>query len=174
MVRGLVRNNNFSDLPSPEQARKNLGLVTADYRRIRGLFQSAGVTNVDIQRIAGSTGNYQDQINSINATVSGIDPTLFVNKSGDSIFGTWTNTGAMSAVGIRVSGSTPQPSLDPLFSYDYQLGTFELTTATLSAPSGLTTEEIVDRGGVVFASGVVVDRLVPVKIGGIPFFLEAG
>jgi hypothetical protein len=32
----------------------------------------------------------------------------------------------------------------------------------------------VDKGGVVFASGIIVDRLVPLKIGGVPFFLEAG
>ena len=72
MTRGLVRKNNLSDLPSPEQARTNLGLATADYNRIRGLYASAGVSNFDIQRIAGSAGNYQQQINSINGIVSGI------------------------------------------------------------------------------------------------------
>jgi hypothetical protein len=46
MTRGLVRKNNLSDLPSPEQARTNLGLATADYNRIRGLYASAGVSNL--------------------------------------------------------------------------------------------------------------------------------
>lgn len=174
MVRGLVRNNNLSDLPSPEQARINLGLATIDYNRIRGLFQSAGVTNVDIQRIAGATSNYQQQINSINATISGIVPALYVNKTGDLISGIWQNTGIMSAVAIRVSGATPQASSDTLFTHDYQAGQFELTTTTMTAASGLTVERIVNKGGVVFASGVVTDKLVPIRIGGVPFFLEAG
>jgi hypothetical protein len=174
MTRGLVRSNNLSDLPSPEQARINLGLATADYERIRGLFQSAGLTNVDIQRIAGSINNYQQQIDSINTTVSGINPALYVEKAGDSITGTWTNTGAMSAVEVKVSGVVPQESSDALFEHDYQAGQFELTTSEMEAPSGLTTERLVDKGGVVFASGVVPDRLVPIKIGAVPFFLEAG
>jgi hypothetical protein len=54
MTRGLVRKNNLSDLENAEQARINLGLATADYNRIRGLYASAGVSNVDVQRIAGS------------------------------------------------------------------------------------------------------------------------
>ena len=51
MTRGLVRKNNLSDLPDAEQARINLGLASADYNRIRGLYISAGVSNVDVQRI---------------------------------------------------------------------------------------------------------------------------
>lgn len=174
MTRGLVRNNNLSDLPSPEQARINLGLATADYQRIRGLFQSAQVSNLDVQKIAGATSNFQQQINSINATVSGIVPTPYANKAGDSLTGTWTNTGIMSAVVIRASGITPQASSDALFTHNYQEGLFKLSTATMVANSGLTVETIVDGGGVAMASGVVTNKLVPIKIGGVQFFLEAG
>jgi hypothetical protein len=174
MTRGLVRKNNLSDLPDPAQARRNLGLADADYNRIRGLYSSAGVSNVDVQRIAGSTGNYQAQINSINATVSGIVPDLYANKTGDTLTGSWTNTGRISAVSIRQSGVTPTPSADALFTHDYQGGQFQLNTATMVANSGLTVENFVDGGGVVFASGVVTNKLVPISIGGVPYFLEAG
>jgi hypothetical protein len=149
-------------------------LATADYNRIRGLFQSAGVSNIDIQRIAGSTANYQAQINSINATVSGVVPALYANKTGDSLTGIWTNTGRISAVNIRVSGTTPQASNDALFTHDYQGGEFRLSTSSMIAPSGLTVERLSDGGGVVFASGVVTNKLVPITIGGVPHFLEAG
>jgi hypothetical protein len=174
MTRGLVRKNNLSDLPSPEQARINLGLATADYNRIRGLFQSAGVTNIDVQRIAGSAGGYQAQINSINSTISGIIPALYANRAGDTLSGTWTNIGRMNAVNITVSGSPPAQSTDALFVHDYQGGEFRLTASAMVAPSGLTVESISDGGGVVFASGVVTNKLVPITIGSIPYFLEAG
>ena len=174
MTRGLVRKNNLSDLPSPEQARINLGLATADYNRIRGLFQSAGVTNIDVQRIAGSAGGYQAQINSINSTISGIIPALYANRAGDTLSGTWTNIGRMNAVNITVSGSPPAQSTDALFVHDYQGGEFRLTASAMVAPSGLTVESISDGGGVVFASGVTTNKLVPITIGSIPYFLEAG
>jgi hypothetical protein len=174
MTRGLVRKNNLSDLPSPEQARINLGLATADYNRIRGLSQSAEISNVDLQRIAGANGNYQAQINSINATVSGIVPSLYADKAGDALGGTWKNIGRISAVNIKVSGTTPQPSSDALFAHDYQGGEFKLSTSSMTAPSGLTVERFGDGGGVVFASGVTTNKLVPITIGSIQYFLEAG
>jgi hypothetical protein len=174
MTKGLVRKNNLSDLPSPEQARINLGLATADYNRIRGLYSSAGVSNYDVQRIAGSTGNYQQQIDAINATASGIVPALYADKAGDTISGVWTNIGRISAIDIKTSGVTPQASSDSLFVHDYQQGDFGLTTSTIVAPSGLTVEAISDGGGVVFASGVLTSKLVPIMIGGAQYFLEAG
>ena len=174
MTKGLVRKNNLSDLPSPEQARINLGLATADYNRIRGLYSSAGVSNYDVQRIADSTGNYQQQIDAINATVSGITPALYADKAGDTISGVWTNIGLISAIDIRVSGITPQSSNDSLFVYDYQQSDFRLTTSAMVAPLGLTVEAIGDGGGVVFASGVLTNKLVPIMIAGVQFFLEAG
>ena len=174
MPRGLVRKNNLSDLPSPEQARINLGLATADYRRIRGLYASAGVSNIDVQRIARSTNNYQTQINSINAIISGIVPSLYANKTGDTLSGLWTNVGSIGAVGIRVSGVTPTASSGALFLHDYQSGQFQLSTSDMVAPSGLNAENIIDKGNVVFASGVTTNLLVPVKIRGVQYFLEAG
>jgi hypothetical protein len=39
---------------------------------------------------------------------------------------------------------------------------------------GLTVENIVDGGGVEFASGVTTNKRVPITIGSIPYFLEAG
>jgi len=174
MTRGLVRKNNLSDLPSAEQARTNLGLATADYNRIRGLYASAGVSNFEVQRIAGSTGNYQQQINTINATVSGIIPALYADRAGDSLSGTWTNIGRISAINIRQSGTTPAESTDALFAHDYQGGEFRLSTSTMVAPSGLTVENISDGGGVVLGSGITTNKLVPITIGSIPYFLEAG
>jgi hypothetical protein len=174
MTTGLVRKNNLSDLPSPEQARINLGLATADYNRIRGLYASAGVSNVDVQRIAGSLGNYQGQINSLNSTTSGVDATLYANRAGDTLTGTWTNTGRISAISIRQSGTTPAASSDALFTHDYQGGQFQLNASAMVANLGLTVENIVDGGGVEFASGVTTNKLVPITIGSIPYFLEAG
>jgi hypothetical protein len=174
MTTGLVRKNNLSDLPSPEQARINLGLATADYNRIRGLYASAGVSNVDVQRIAGSLGNYQGQINSLNSTTSGVNATLYANKAGDTLTGTWTNTGRISAIRIRQSGTTPTPSSDALFTHDYQGGQFQLNASAMVANLGLTVENIVDGGGVAFASGVTTNKLGPITIGSIPYFLEAG
>jgi len=146
MTRGLVRKNNFSDLPDAIQARTNLGLATADYNRIRGLFTIAGVSNVDVQRIAQSTNNFQQQINGISATVSGIVTALYVDRTGDSITGEWNNIGRMGAVFIRQSGTTPSPSSDALFTHDYQGGNFRLTTSTVTINTGLTVENFVDGG----------------------------
>ena len=174
MTKGLVRQNNLSDLPSPEQARINLGLATADYDRIRGLYAGARVSNYDIQRIAGSVGNYQLQINTINTTISGITPALYANRAGDTISGVWTNIGRISAIDIKVSGITPQSSSDSLFTYNYQQDDFRLTASGMTAPLGLTVEALSDGGGVVFASGVLTGKLVPITIEGVQFFLEAG
>jgi hypothetical protein len=174
MIRGLVRKNNLSDLLDPIQARVNLGLATADYNRVRGLFQAGVISNVDLWRIAGSAGNYQLQIDSIHATLSGIDPSPYANRAGDTISGTWNNAGGISAVAVRVSGATPQASSDALFVHDYQGGQFKLTTSSIVASSGLTVERLTNGGGIVFASGVVPTKKVPVKIGGVSYFVEAG
>lgn len=174
MTRGLVRRNNLSDLPDAEQARINLGLATADYNRIRGLYTSAGLRPWEIQRIAGSSNNYQLQIDSINAIIDGINPSLYVKRAGDTLTGTWTNTGIISAVEIQQSGVTPQSSSDALFIHDYQAGLFEISTTTMVANSGMTVTNFLDGGGVVLASGVVPDRRVPIKIRGIQYYAEAG
>jgi len=174
MTRGLVRKNNLSDLPSPEQARINLGLTTADYDRIRGLFTSAGVSNVDVQRIANSTGNFQQQIDGLTTTLSGIVPSLYVSRSGDTVSGTWTNAGYIQPGSLVQSGVTLSGSSDALFTLSVSGLSYALSTSTLTMNSGLTVQGLRDNGGVVFASGVVANKLVPMRINGVPYFLEAG
>ncbi len=174
MARGLVRKNNFSDLPSPEQARINLGLATADYNRIRGLFTSAGVSNVDVQRIAGSTSNFQQQIDGLTGTLSGIVPSLYVARSGDTISGTWTNTGYIQPGTLVQNGVTLGASSDSLFTLIVSGLSFALSTSTLTMNAGLTVQGLKDNGGVVYASGVVANKLIPMAINGVPYFLEAG
>lgn len=174
MTRGLVRKNNLSDLGSPEQARVNLGLATDDYNRIRGLYTSAGVSNVDVQRIARSTGNFQEQINSLNASLSGIVPSLYVARSGDTITSGWTNRGYIRPGSLVQSGTTLSGSSDSLFALTVAGLSYSLSTSSLVCDLGLTVQGLVDNGNVVFASGVVADRLVPVSINGVPYFLEAG
>ena len=115
MTRGLVRKNNLSDLPSAEQARVNLGLATADYNRIRGLYTSAGVSHLDVQRIAGSTGNFQLQINVLAPAASGVVFVPYVARSGDTISGVWTNTGYIQPGSLVASGVTLSGSSDSLF-----------------------------------------------------------
>jgi hypothetical protein len=174
MTRGLVRKNNLSDLPSPEQARINLGLATADYNRIRGLFTSAGVSNVDVQRIAGSISNFQLQINGLTATLSGIVPSLYVSPSGDTISGSWANTGYIQPRSLVQSGVTLSGSSDSLFTLTVSELSYALSTSTLTMNAGLTVQGLRDNGGVVFASGVVANKLVPIRINGVPYLLEAG
>ena len=173
MIKGLVRKNNLSDLESPEQARINLGLLTNDYNRIKGLYASAGISNLEIQRIANSQGNYQTQIDSINTTINSIVPAAYANVSGDTISGTWTNVGQMGAVSVLVGGSSISASSDSLFTLDTTGGQFRLTTGTLVAGNGLNVEKIIASGNTVVASGVVVGKRVPITINNIPFFLEA-
>jgi len=82
MTRGLVRKNNLSDLTDPVLARINLGLRTDDYNRIRGLSASLGVSNLDIQKIANSSTNFQNQINSSTAALATITSYLYAEKYG--------------------------------------------------------------------------------------------
>jgi len=173
MIKGLVRKNNLSDLESPEQARINLGLLTDDYNRIKGLYASAGVSNLEIQRIANSQGNYQTQIDSINTTINSIVPAAYANVSGDTISGTWTNVGQLGAFSVLVSGSPPTASSDSLFTHETAGGQFRLTTTTLIANKGLTVERLIASGNTVVASGVVVGKRIPITINNIPFFIEA-
>jgi hypothetical protein len=174
MARGLVRKNNLSDLESPEQARINLGLASADYNRIRGLYTSAGVSNIDVQRIGRSTSNYQQQINSLNTSLSGIVPASFVERSGDTITSGWTNQGYIQPGSLVQSGTTLSGSSDSLFTLTVSGLSYSLSTSALVCNLGLTVQSLVDNGSVVFASGVVPNKRVPVSINGVPYFLEAG
>jgi hypothetical protein len=174
MTRGLVRKNNLSDLPSPEQARTNLGLATEDLNRIKGLFSSAYVQPTEIQNLSGSVGNFQQQIDSLNSTLSGIVPSLYVARSGDTITSGWTNTGFIQSSFVRQSGTTLSGSTDSLFSVTVSGLSYSLSTATLVCNLGLTVQSFQDNGNVVFASGITVNKRVPVRINGVQFFLEAG
>ena len=174
MTRGLVRKNNLSDLPSPEQARINLGLASADLNRIKGLFSSASIQPTEVQCIAGSASNFQQQIDSINSTLSGIVPTLHVARSGDTVTSGWTNTGFIQSSFVVQSGTTLSGSTDGLFSLTVSGFSYSLSTSTLVCNLGLTVQGLEDNGNVVFASGITTNKKVPVKIGGRQFFIEAG
>lgn len=180
MTRGLVRKNNLSDLPSPEQARANLGLATADYNRIRGLFTSAGISNVAVQRIANSTSNFQNQINSLNVTLSGtetlpgVDPSLYVDRAGDTIVSGWTNQGYIQPGSVVQSGITLSGSTDSLFSLTVSGLSYAISTSSLIMNNGLALGGLSDNGNASFASGVVPNKLVPFSIDGVQYYLEAG
>lgn len=174
MARGLVRSNNLSDLPDPEQARTNLGLATADYNRIRGLFTSAGISNVAVQRIANSTSNFQNQINGLNLTLSGIDPSLYVDRAGDTIVSGWTNQGYIQPGSLVQSGITLSGSTDSLFSLTVSGLSYALSTSSLTMNNGLALGGLSDNGNSSFASGVVPNKLVPFSIDGVQYYLEAG
>jgi len=174
MTRGLVRNNNLSDLPSPEQARINLGLSNEDYDAIKGLYIGIGLRASDVQRIARSASNYQLQVDVTSATLSGIVASDFVANAGDTITGTWTNTGFIQSTAVIQSGSTLAASSDALFTLSASGLSYSLSTASLTMASGLTVQALRDNGSVVFASGVVTNKLVPIKIRDVQFFVEAG
>ena len=174
MARGLVRKNNLSDLENAEQARINLGLASADYNRIRGLYTSAGVSNVDVQRIGRSSSNFQQQIDTLTASLSGIVPSLYVARSGDTITSGWTNQGYIQPGSLIQSGTTLSGSSDSLFTLTVSGLSYSLSTSALVCNLGLTVQGLVDNGSVVFASGVVPNKRVPVSINGRPYFLEAG
>jgi hypothetical protein len=174
MTRGLVRSNNLSDLPSPEQARINLGLNNDDYDAIKSLYVGVGLRATDVQRIARSSNNYQLQIDTASGTLAGIVVGDYVATAGDVITGTWTNTGLIQSATIIQGGTTLTASSDALFTLTGSGLSYSLSTASLTMASGLTVQALRDNGSVVFASGVVTNKLVPIKIGDIQFFVEAG
>lgn len=173
MTQGLVRKNNLSDLQNAEQARINLGLESNDYKRIRGLFLSSGVTNVDVQRIANSSSNFQNQINSSTALLGTITPVLYANKSGDTLTGTWTNRGPIGASGIIVSGVTCSGSTDALFSRSLPLSSLGLETLSgVTMPSGLSVNNITSSGNVIILSGITAFSSVAITINSIPYKID--
>jgi hypothetical protein len=173
MTRGLVRKNNLSDLSDPIRARINLGLQTNDYRRIRGLFLSSGVSNLDVQKIANSSTNFQQQINSSTSQLATITPVLYADKVGDTLTGTWTNSGALGASGIIVSGITLSGSSDALFVRSSPLSSLQIETASgITLPSGLRVNNLTSSGNVVIESGLTVSEVVSIEIRGVPYRIE--
>ena len=94
MTKGLVRANNFSDLADKDQAVVNLGLSSADYAALKGLYATAGIDFAVIGEIGNSQGNYQAQLDGLTTTFSGVALSGYVNRSGNSsIIGNWTHGG---------------------------------------------------------------------------------
>lgn len=171
MTRGLVRKNNLSDLTNPTQARINLGLQTNDYIRIKGLFLSSGVTNVDIQRIANSSSNFQNQVDGSTALLATIIPSLYATKSGDTLTGTWTNAGKIAASGIIASGIALSGSTDVLFSRSSPLSSFGIeTTSGVTIASGLSVNNLQSNGNVIIASGIASpSAYIAIAVNGTPY-----
>lgn len=173
MTRGLVRKNNLSDLPDPIRARINLNLQTVDYQRIRGLFLSSGVSNVEIQKIANSSSNFQLQINASTAILATITPALYANKAGDVLTGTWTNRGKIGASGLVVSGIVLSGSTDTLFARSSPLSSLQLETASgVTIPSGLSLNNLVGSGNISVESGKTIANYMSIQVAGVPYRLE--
>jgi hypothetical protein len=139
----------------------------------RTRFQS-GISNREVQYIAGSAANYQNQLTSANASLSGITLDNAVSRSGDTIGGTWTNTGSVGAQQVVFSGGTPTASTCAVFTHQSGEGQFRLTASSVTANNGITVERLVDSGNTVVASGVVPTRRIPITIAGTTYFMEAG
>jgi hypothetical protein len=173
MTRGLVRKNNLRDLTNAEQARTNLGLQNDDYKRIKGLFLSSGVSNLDVQKIANSSTNFQSQVNASTALLGTITPALYADKVGDTLSGTWTNSGKIGASGIVVSGITRSGSTDALFLRSSPLSSLQIETASgVVLSSGLVVNNLTSSGNVVIASGKVVNRTMVIGIRGVPYKID--
>jgi hypothetical protein len=158
-------------------AQLELGNFTTDYipttTTARTRFQS-GISNREVQYIVGSTVNYQNQLTSANASLSGITLDNAVSRSGDTISGTWTNTGAIGAQQVVFSGGTPTASTCAVFTHQSGEGQFRLTASSVTANNGIRVERLVDSGNTVVASGVVPTRRIPITIAGTTYFMEAG
>lgn len=173
MTRGLVRKNNLSDLTNAEQARINLGLQSDDYKRIKGLFLSSGVSNLDVQQIANSSTNFQSQVNASTALFGTITPALYADRAGDTLSGTWTNRGKIRASDIVVSGIILSGSTDALFSRSSPLSSLQIETASgVTLPSGLIVNNITSSGNVVVASGKVATRTMAISVRGTPYKID--
>jgi hypothetical protein len=173
MTRGLVRKNNLSDLTNPIQARINLGLQTQDYNRIRGLFLSSGLTNIDVQRIANSSSNFQNQINSSTARLATITPVLYADKVGDTLTGTWTNRGKIGASGIIANSVVLSGSTDALFVRSSPLSSLQIETASgVVMPSGLVVNNITSSGNVIIESGKTAFETLAIEFRGVPYRID--
>jgi len=175
MTKGLVRANNFSDLADKDEAVVNLGLSAADYAALKGLYTTAGIDFAVIGEIGNSQGNYQAQLDGIGTTLSGVVLSGYVNRSGDTILGTWTHSGI-----INISSGLPSgypASTDSLFSLSIESGEAVIVASGLIA-SGLSYNGVRQSSSTVqrafLPSGFSPLHLIPLQIGGQSFFAEAG
>jgi hypothetical protein len=175
MTKGLVRANNFSDLADKDEAVVNLGLSAADYAALKGLYTTAGIDFAVIGEIGNSQGNYQAQLDGIGTTLSGVVLSGYVNRSGDTILGTWTHSGI-----INISSGLPSgypASTDSLFSLSIESGEAVIVASGLIA-SGLSYNGVRQSSSTVQRafppSGFSPLHLIPLQVGGQSFFAEAG
>jgi len=175
MTKGLVRANNFSDLADKGEAVVNLGLSAADYTALKGLYTTAGIDFAVIGEIGNSQGNYQAQLDGIATTLSGVVLSGYVNRSGDTILGTWTHSGI-----INISSGLPSgylASTDSLFSLSIESGEAVIVASGLIA-SGLSYNGVRQSSSTVqrafLPSGFSPLHLIPLQVGGQSFFAEAG
>ena len=177
MPTGLVRDNNLSDLPNRDEALRNLGISIEDVERIRGAAFPYGVKPTDVQRITASSGNFQGQLDDLNSDINDLNDFIvansYVRRSGDTISGTWTNTGGyIQASGLYQNGAAVTPSTDSLFSHAGD-GTFEITTSVLRCPSGVTVERFIDHDNVIMSGTLVPNLLYPITLNGVSYHIEA-
>lgn len=177
MPTGLVRDNNLSDLPNRDVALNNLGISIDDVERIRGAAFPYGVRSTDIQRIVASSGNFQQQLDTLSSGINNFEKAVasgaYVLKAGDTIAGTWTNTGGyIQASGIYVNGVQATPSTDSLFSHN-QDGNFEITTSVVRLDKGVTVDRFIDHNNIIISGALTPNVLYPITINGVSYNLEA-
>ena len=177
MPTGLVRSENLADLPNRDEALRNLGISIEDVERIRGAAFPYGVQPTDVQRIVASSGNFQTQLDDLNSTINTLNNPIvsgaYVLKAGDTISGTWTNTGGyIQASGIYQSGVQVTPSTDALFTHAAD-GTFQLTTSVLRCASGLVVERISNYDNIIMSGTLTPNLLYPFAINGVAYHIEA-
>lgn len=177
MPRGLVRSENLRDLPNRDTALQNLQISIQDVERIQGAAFPYGVQPQNVQRIAASSGNFQQQVDTYSQALYGLNSNvgsgIYVRRSGDQITGTWTNSqGFIQASGIYVNGVAATPSTDSLFSHAAD-GTFEITTTVLRCASGITVERIIDHNNIVMSGTLTPNLIYPVTINGVSYNIEA-
>ena len=177
MTKGLKRINNLSDVPDKNKALINLGLLPEDYAALRGIYPSLGIDFSVIGNIAGSAGNYQNQIDGITLSLSGVVLSGFVSKSGNNtIQGSWTNSGGTISVSSGLPSGYP-PSSDSLFALSIENNEAVIVCSGLTTSSGLSFETLRGGSGMVsratISSGTSAFMLVPIQIGGVQYQVEA-
>lgn len=170
-MQGLAQKNNLSDLLSPVQARANLGLADADYKRVKGLYAVAGLSNLCFQRIAGATGNFQAQLNAANSVLAGVDLSLYALRSGDVLTGVWSNAGFITAGSVVMGGVAATPASDPLFSKS--AGSLRISAlSSMTLGYGLNTSAILSEGNIAASTLKQMASTMPISVSGTTYRIE--